>query len=360
VSPVDDPPSLSDPVLDPVSGDETTLFTFSIVLMDIDSAEPTDAKVYVGTGSFDLTTVSGDNTTGMVLEWKSTLDPGDYDHYFLVDGTRYPESDSIDGPSVEERMVPYLKEGEVDADIGGLSTEFYFDVTWVGPNGEVPDGVNLIVDEDTYPLAKNSGNAKTGIDYDGYLTLGEGRHSYYFEAILGSSAYRFPDRNRIDGPSVYPPELKDWGYIRIGESGERVLYGFWAHFQYIADVYPDTARITLNGQEYDMTSFTGSPILGMNYTIELSLEEDTYQVMFEFESDGVTLAENESFVAKLDEVIPPSGHDTEDAPKRSNANVLIIVIAVILILGVLVAIFGLFMRKNRIRKEDSEEIDWEK
>ncbi|MDG6224016.1 MAG: Ig-like domain-containing protein [Candidatus Thermoplasmatota archaeon] len=354
---VDDPPVLFNPYMGPLSGDETTTFTMSIDLTDIDSLEPSTAVVHVGSEFFDLARTSGDNVTGMTLSWSGTLPSGDHTHYFLVDGVRHPTSGDITGPTVLPAKVPFLKDGGVDIEVGGLSTEFEFTVTWVGQNGEYPDDVHVIIDGMRSEMDRQYGNPKTGTVYAAQLILGEGEHSYHFEAKLGDDIFRHPESNELIGPDVYQPEITGTGHYRLGEAMVGVRYGFYANYRYVIDTYPESIHLIINGDRHEFVRYSGDPISGMNYSMEITLSEGEYRITVEALCDGKTLAEDEyTLMVKRSDGDPPQ-NDGESDPKVNALTIVIIASIIIIAIISAAAILFLLNRKKVTEVPDTVEME---
>jgi len=265
VDPVDDPPVLSEPGLDPLSGDEITVFTFSIVCRDIDSATPTTATVTIGTSSKDLAATSGDNTSGLRMEWSGMFAPGDLTHHFVVDGVRFPVSGEIQGPSVSERVSPYLLDGTVSPNAGDVNTDFTFEVTWTGPNGEVPEYVELLLDGETFTMTDNGGVPSSGISYTRTMDLEEGSHSFHFKAELSGNTYWFPKSGMLDGPAVVALEEP---YLRQG-SVDRDSGGLCTRF------------VVMDGSRTERSKSYGSPLTVAIYACSILLDEGEHSYHFE-------------------------------------------------------------------------------
>ncbi len=455
VRPIDDPPVLTGPSISPMTGDETTLFTYSITSKDIDNAEPTSAEVRIDSYYYDLTKVSGDNRTGILFQYSVNLGPGEHYYGFRVDGVLYPNSGNINGPTVTARKDPYLEQGSVsppDGNVntlftykvtwmgpngevpdvvkvivdgsdkeligdggdpitgtvfsgsmklsegvhsyhfeagsgadryrfpqsgelpgpevagsdepylsdgkvgpeeGGLSTEFTFEVSWTGPNGESPSKVVVVIDGDEVALSKRSGSPSKGMDYAGTRTLEYGDHSYYFQASYGNKFYRFPKVGDLDGPKVRSPELGDCGYYHITETDGRETYVFYANYEYQLDVYPTEAKVVLNLVEYDLSVISGSPTTGMNLSREVSLNEGNYTVMMRLVVDGaVSSFSCEDLRVVIDDGEDPDDTDDtdgpDDGPDGSNdiGAIMIIAVSGLILITLMVLMAYLLIRRK--------------
>ena len=84
VEPVDDSPQLSDPKVSPGKGDTSTVFTFSVVVRDIDSAGMSVTLV-VGQRSIVMERVAGNLAAGATYRVKTALPVGTNTYYFAAD-----------------------------------------------------------------------------------------------------------------------------------------------------------------------------------------------------------------------------------------------------------------------------------
>ncbi len=360
IHPVDDPPALYDPLLDPDSGNDEDPFTFSIKLTDIDSGTPDFAEVRIGDLDHDLSVISGDNSTGMVLGWTGYLEPGDYSHYFVVDGVRHPASGTINGPEVRTSELPYLKEGGVDLSEGGLGTEFEFRVTWIGLNSEEPDEVYLFLDEESISVLGDNGDPETGIIYSRELYLEKGDHSFHFEASLDEMTFRYPENGEIEGPTVHSPEILDFGRIYLSESDGKAEYRFFVNYRYLADMEPEEVTVLLNGNTHNMNDDGGTPVSGINYTIEIWLFEGTYDVQFRVKADGTLITgDDEDLIVEIKEDEDGSDQQGEDGSGGGGYNTAIIIAFVMIIIVIAVAGFLLYSRRKRNSMEWKEEEEYE-
>lgn len=355
VDPVDDPPELFNPGLDPVSADDTETFTFSIEATDIDSATPYSAEVNVGGDKHDLSVISGDNNTGLILAWSGQLDPGQYSHYFVVDGIRHPESGTLDGPLVESSELPSLEEGDVDASEGGIGTRFTFSVLWMDPNGEEPDEVNLILDEEEISLSEMEGDPETGISFSSSIYLEGGNHSFHFVASLNDMTFRYPQTGEIRGPTVHVPQISNCGYIHLSDGVRESDYRFFINYRYLAGLEPQEVSVLLNGMEYEISSSDGTPVSGMNFTREISIIEGDYGVEFRILADGelLTMSCSDLSVVVDDGEEDDTGMDNGSTTDNGGTMIIVVLILIVLVCGI--AGFILYSRK----KKDDEWEDTE-
>jgi len=107
------PPSLTDPSASPSSGiADYTVFYFNVTYSDPDGDPPTEIKVNISkTGWYinvSMTYISGDNTTGALYSYNTTLSAGIYDYLFYAsDGKASTVNDPTDQVSVEAQSISF-------------------------------------------------------------------------------------------------------------------------------------------------------------------------------------------------------------------------------------------------------------
>lgn len=83
---------------------------------------------------------------------------------------------------------PELKNDRVTPDSGDTETSFVFFVEYFDADGDMPQFVNLVLDNKSYTMAalKDDDNPQSGIQYRvEFFTLDAGEHTFYFEASDG-------------------------------------------------------------------------------------------------------------------------------------------------------------------------------
>jgi chitodextrinase len=108
VAPVNDPPTLSNPVLTPTNGDTRTKFTYSVIYTDIEDSAPNSVRVLIDSTPFVMDPASLTDKTffdGVLYEYKTTLSAGTYTYKFdCSDGGEngLAETAIFNGPTVLE------------------------------------------------------------------------------------------------------------------------------------------------------------------------------------------------------------------------------------------------------------------
>ena len=155
------PPTLTNPSAEPTSGvADYTIFYFNITYSDADGDAPTVIKVNISkTGWFinaSMSYISGDNTTGALYSYSTTLPAGTYDYLFYAsDGVDSTVNDPTDTVSVEAQDLSFT----IYTSSGDSYINFTADVT---PGQGLTTCYNVSAEgqDDTTPALKvvNTGN----------------------------------------------------------------------------------------------------------------------------------------------------------------------------------------------------------
>ncbi|MHA1428574.1 MAG: hypothetical protein ACTSQI_21530, partial [Candidatus Helarchaeota archaeon] len=234
-----DPPGPDEPVLDPLTGDSTTIFTFRIKYTGSNSEDPiiklhlyhrTDGTLSSSEIVMDKEDPSDMNyEDGVIYTYSvSGLSPTLYWYYITASTTseaRYPAEGLIMGPIFPSISAIYLdKVGEevLSPGSGDHDTDFTFEIKYAGP--DLPSDPSLVTpvvtlylfksDEDgewqfynQFIMVKKDESDNTysdGVIYQIQLSgLNPGTYQYYIDAKLDSSIEaRYPIIGALSGPSV--------------------------------------------------------------------------------------------------------------------------------------------------------------
>lgn len=217
------PPSLLQASLQPVHGNELTVFGYSVNYFDPDGNPPVESQVIVNEGlSFPMTLAGGSGDNGLYRADLS-LRGGCYCYRFLFsDGaerTSFPSFGGFHGPAVNsidtrfspaiDRPVtcdtinvnPELFNGSLTPLSGDQCTLFTFQVDYFDFDGG-PSGVYAYIDEIPFGMSLKSGTPSNGT-YVLTTQLPPGDHSFYFYADDGRcGAARYPLKGSLQGPHV--------------------------------------------------------------------------------------------------------------------------------------------------------------
>lgn len=103
----------------------------------------------------------------------------------------------------EGNSPPALADGSVSPDSGNLATIFIYNVTYSDPDGDIPAGNYLFIDDNPFEMNYISGNFTTGALYRYETTLSFGIHNYNFIFNDGfGHEIRLPQSGYFNGPNV--------------------------------------------------------------------------------------------------------------------------------------------------------------
>ncbi|HUT03467.1 MAG TPA: PQQ-binding-like beta-propeller repeat protein [bacterium] len=198
-------PELSNGDVNPDHGNGETEFEFSVHYYDDEGESPNSIQVVIDDAAVDLSFSSGDPADG-TYSTLSTLSSGSHEFYFTTEdplgGTaRYPESGAIDGPIVS--YDPVLSAGAVSPEYGSESTLFAFSVHYYDQDGDEPDEILALVDEEQHSMTLTDGDAADGTYKYETGGLSEGTHDFYFTAEdTWGADDRHPEEGDFSGPTV--------------------------------------------------------------------------------------------------------------------------------------------------------------
>ena len=194
-------PVLSEPQVTPTAGTIETAFTYSVRYTDLDGTAPEYVKLFIdnpeeepGVGQVVvMSTEETDFAAGVT--YTATLDhltPGEHTfHFSASDGLEkaipLPEQS---GPTVNAR--PTLTDPSVTPEMGTLTTEFEYRVTYTDPDGNAPLFVKLFVDNPDeeegvgivrqMAIADQVPDFAAGVQYIARLQLSAGSHTFHIRA----------------------------------------------------------------------------------------------------------------------------------------------------------------------------------
>ncbi len=188
-------PNLTNPSVNPSSGNQSTLFAFNMTYNDQDNNSPAYVKVIINGTPFNLEKVDiGDSNyvDGCDYTYCIYLQPGNYEYYFACcDGNYLFETIIFSSLSVERTNLspPLLTDG-LENPFNGYAgtTGFQFTVNYTDPDNNIPTLITLVINGTI--LAMNKQNLEDCNYMDGCLytlnvTLNAGTYTYYYNCSDG-------------------------------------------------------------------------------------------------------------------------------------------------------------------------------
>jgi PKD repeat protein len=108
----------------------------------------------------------------------------------------YVNEDNCGHFSIIVAGSPIFTNGSVTPQTGDPNTNFNFFVTYTDPANQAPDFVDLIVDDNTYPMS-GSGTWCSGVEFTTTQQFSVGSYYYYFEGYANGQYLRFPATSEL-------------------------------------------------------------------------------------------------------------------------------------------------------------------
>ncbi|NVM03136.1 MAG: tetratricopeptide repeat protein [Candidatus Helarchaeota archaeon] len=188
-------PTLSNGLVNPSSGNQTTQFNFSVVYTDLDDNPPASINVWINGTPYPMEqqNVLDDNyTDGCSFQSLVYLQPGTYNYQFKCDDGKFNNSTIIfTGINVTgiNSFQPILTGGIVNPSEGSAqTTTFAFSVTYSDVDNNAPDFINITINSTTYSMVQQNPldtNYMDGCIYIFSTTLDEGSYNFYFNCSDG-------------------------------------------------------------------------------------------------------------------------------------------------------------------------------
>ena len=232
-------PTITDPSISTLTGDQMTEINFSIVYTDMDNNNPLYINVVINGISYPMekyNVTDNDFTDGCIYQLLTYLQPGDYNYFFECSDYKWSISTSeFTGLHIKEATnnnSPILEFGTVDPLHGILnSTKFTYSVLYIDEDNNSPEYINVNIDSVEYPLSKVNSldeNYMDGCIYNFETKLiNDGIHTYFFNC---SDGYYTNTTDLQNGPIV--TILKNYKMRKtINKLLLFKLYGKYAHFR---------------------------------------------------------------------------------------------------------------------------------
>jgi hypothetical protein len=201
-------PVLSEAAVTPMSGTESTEFTFTVTYTDEDGDAPDAIEVCVDGTAHAMTLQSGAAHNGTYELKMAFLSIGAHACYFVCsDGqggsARLPTTGAMNAPTVSApNTAPELANPAFSPATGDVGTVFTFSVDYFDADGDAPATIDAVIDG-----VANAMTLVSGIDADGGYafsgTLSSGANDYYVVCTDGYGGQdRIPAAGTLTGPTV--------------------------------------------------------------------------------------------------------------------------------------------------------------
>jgi hypothetical protein len=247
-------PVLSSGSLAPISGNQSTLFNFTVIYTDQDDNSPNYVNLILNSTVYPMYKQNSsdlDYTDGCIYEYTTflTVDPYNYTFYFnTTDGIYSNSTTNYTGPLVTyvNDFVPQLLSPQVSPTLGSNTTIFNFTVWYYDADNNMPVNINITIPGgSTYNMTESNPadvNAIDGKEYSYTTSLTYGLHQFQINC---SDPDYYNGTAWIGGPEVNP----FWGLENItifeddfeSGTGKWTINGFW-HLTGSSSAWPNSFR----------------------------------------------------------------------------------------------------------------------
>ena len=280
-------PELYDGGRSPKNGNDTTEFKFWVGYRDEENTAPSEVKILLDNGSYDMSHTATTYETGINCSYTTKLSPGKHNYHFMArlsDGAwvRYPEEGDL---SLDVTGHTSLESRQVIPTTGDANTLFNFTIKYRDTEGLSPDYVRLFVDNDYYNMTVEGSDHTKGITCYYETRLTEGNHTYYFETKNNRGVNRLPSPGKyfvihVSRPdSEYTPELLS-AQVTPSSGNRSTTFTF-------AVVYRDRdgdafryMKIFIDGTGYNMSTEGMNYKAGVNCSYSTKLSAGTHSYYY--------------------------------------------------------------------------------
>ncbi|MGA1821487.1 MAG: PKD domain-containing protein [Thermoplasmatota archaeon] len=280
-------PVLKDPGIDPKIGNDQDTFDFWITYLDEKGLAPSSIKLFLGNGSYTMTSTENSYKNGVNYSHSMGLSVGRHYYYFMTtlsNGAfaRYPAKGElhidVDGHTglVSRQLIPTT---------GDTDTLFNFTIKYVDTNGLVPSYVRVFIDNDFFNMTVDGTDYENGTTCHYTTKLGLGNHTYYFEALNAKRSYRSPTPGNYFKVHVsavdddHSPILSS-GRVSPIEGNSSTIFTFSIVYLDSDGDEPNKVSILINEVEHSMTVSGTDYKNGVNCTYSTKLQTGNYSFYF--------------------------------------------------------------------------------
>ncbi len=295
------PPTLSNGLVNPQIGTPSTLFTYQVTYTDLDNNPPIVKNVYIDGTSHTMNYISGALSQGAIYQYQTTLSLGsNHSYYFsFADwnaSARLPLDGAYNAPMVTEspppNSPPTLSSGSVAPTSGTTATIFTFQVTYTDLDNYPPALKYVYIDGLPYVMDQISGYYSGGAIFQYQTKLLIGVHNYYFYFSDGLLNSRLPTQGSYSGPSVAadgPPPNKVPtlynGTVTPQSGNISTKFAYQVYYQDLDGDPPTLKNVYIDGLAYTMSYVSGSYNTGTLYQYNTTVPGGNHTYSFSF-SDG--------------------------------------------------------------------------
>ncbi|MEM3341938.1 MAG: hypothetical protein QW728_04530, partial [Thermoplasmata archaeon] len=283
---VNNPPTLTTPSVSPATGTTLTNFTFSVIYTDAENTAPVVRNLVLDGNGYPMNTTDNTYTDGSLFTLSLKLTAGSHTYYFnFSDGTYYTQTAQY-SLSVSPNTLPVLSNHQLTPSSGNTSTIFNFTITATDADGDTMIVKAIIID------GVNRTMQGTGSTYWYATSLSAGTHEYYFLFSDGDTPVRYPASGSLTTPLVElppPPPALNSPSVSPASGGTATPFTFSVLYSDGLGRAPSVHNLTINTQEYVMTTTGMDFVSGVLYTYTTTLPAGSYSYSFKFKVDSTLL-----------------------------------------------------------------------
>ncbi|NVM29627.1 MAG: immune inhibitor A [Candidatus Helarchaeota archaeon] len=256
------PPALDMGIVNPLIGNTTTIFNYTVKYSDVDNNPPVVMLLSIDGMPFVMSKINPsdvDYTDGCWYYYLTKLTNDTHLYSFAASDGLYiaqdPIGDNYSGPIVNYFNIfpPIFTEGQVTPFNGITSETYTFTVNYTDPENIAPSYINITINGIPYQMNKQNGSDDDYIDgciYQYLTSLGEGIYSFHFNASDGDYEVWSPNVNEFAGPYVSTDVINNIVYTRT-LSATNLFDGF--RFLVYDYEWAGVAIRPPNGSNFDIT-----------------------------------------------------------------------------------------------------------
>ncbi|NHI91794.1 MAG: hypothetical protein EAX96_04775 [Candidatus Lokiarchaeota archaeon] len=215
-------PNLTDVNVNPSTGNQTTLFNFTVNYTDQDNNSPLEIDILINGTHYPMNRIDSSDlnfTDGVLYQYLIYLQEGTYNYSFeCSDGVFTNSTITYSGLTISpipNSYIPVLSDGVCVPESGSMrSTLFDFMVKYTDYDNDAPDYINVTINSYSYSMCKQDpldSDFTDGCFYHYNTTLSiEGVYTYSFYCSDGSTVVNI---GPYSGPTVKPVSLFDGMYV---------------------------------------------------------------------------------------------------------------------------------------------------
>jgi len=296
-------PTLKNGTVNPLSGNQCTLFNFSVIYMDENNKMPVYVNTLINGTLYPMVKSNSTDSNyvdGCLYQYQTNLLPGKYLHSFECSNGDKSNSTplyinlivthaNLNAPEFDRRYaIVYW---------GSTSSRWDIHAIYKDLDNDAPTYVNVTINGTSYRMNKftpSDLNYMDGCEYFYSIYLTRGNYIFVFECSDGQY------RNSTKPFKYYPPILSNYT-VSPSIGFPFTQFTFITCYTSLTNYTPQYTTLIINGTRYSMTKQNSSDLNYMDgciYRYQTTLPNGTYLYSFEC-SDGIYITSTGSFQLRV-------------------------------------------------------------